>query len=269
MEPELDLLAALFPKLSAQLRMTLQNLQVSAARLAPADRREQDPALDLEAARLDQSYYRLLRLTNSLTAAVWLDSKRPLRLQNRDLIELLHQVYDSVESLARLKGLTIRLDCPQGRHLCAVDPEGLRQILYQLLSNALKFTPAGGVITLGLKLEQGKVRFSVTDNGPGVPPEQLNHLFDRDLTLESFTALPEQGLGLGLLLSQAIAQAHQGSLIMIPQTPGCRFVLSLPDLLTGDSGLSDVVFDYAGGFNDALMRLADAMPVEAFLLRNQ
>lgn len=271
MEPELDLLASLFPMLSAQLRTALQNLQISAARLAPADKREQDPELDQEAARLDQSYYRLLRLSNSLTAAVWLDQGRALRLRNRDLVQLVHQTFDSVDALSHLKGLHCRLICPVEHHLCAVDEEGVRQALYQLLYNAFKFTPAGGHITLELKTQPGLVQLIVADDGPGIPKSQQEHLFDRCLSDEDFTTLPEQGLGLGLLLSRSIAQAHRGTLLLVnhPGEKGCRFVLSLPDRLTEDTGLSDVFFDYAGGFNDALMHLADALPVEAFLVRNQ
>ena len=69
MEPDQNPLASLFPNISAQLRSALSNLHLAAAQLAPASAREQDPALDARAALLDQSYYQMLRLVSSLSAA--------------------------------------------------------------------------------------------------------------------------------------------------------------------------------------------------------
>ena len=85
MEPEHPNLAALFPSVAAQLRIALSNLHLAAAQLAPADAREKDPQLDARAAILDQSYYQLLRLVNSLSAAAYLQNDDPLPLDvNQD-----------------------------------------------------------------------------------------------------------------------------------------------------------------------------------------
>ena len=71
MEQDENRLASLFPDVATQLRVALSNLHLAAAQLAPAEARENDPALDQKAALLDQSYYRLLRLVNSLSSAAW------------------------------------------------------------------------------------------------------------------------------------------------------------------------------------------------------
>ena len=271
MEPELDLISSLFPQLSAQLRMSLQNLQLSAARLAHADARERDPELDAKAAQLDRSYYQLLRLANGLTAAAWLSRETPVRLRNLDLVALVQEVFASAESLAHFRGLTLKLICPKASHLCAGDREGLRQLLYQLLSNAFKFTPEGGTVTLALKFTPGEVLLTLTDTGVGMTQEFQDQVLDRCLTPQDLTALPQQGLGLGLQLCKAIAQAHGGTLKAESPGPGkgSSFTVTLPDRLSKEFGFSDVGFDYAGGFNDALMQLSDALPAEAFRVRNQ
>ena len=78
-------LAALLPNIAAQARGTLSSLRLAAAQLAPMEAREKGPALDQKAALVDQSYYRLLRLTNNLSLMACMEDDRPLHLRDRDL----------------------------------------------------------------------------------------------------------------------------------------------------------------------------------------
>ena len=144
MEPEQTNLAALFPAIAAQMRCALSNLHLAAAQLAPESAREQDPRLDARAAVLDQSYYQLLRLVNTLSAAARLSSDLPLSLEDRDIVELVSEICQRAGALAPLLDLEVRFSCPMEHHLCAFAPDALEQLLYHLLSNAFKFTPAGG-----------------------------------------------------------------------------------------------------------------------------
>lgn len=268
MEPEQNQLASLFPSVAAQLRGALSNLHLAAAQLAPADARERDPALDARAALMDQSYYQVLRLINSLSLAECLLDDRPLVLQDRDLVDLVGELCEKAAALAPLRDLELRFVCALERHVCAVAPDGIEQLLYHLLSNAFKFTPAGGTVTVELRVARKMVLLSVTDTGCGIPEERLPTLFDRYLHAGQMDP-PPHGLGLGLPLCRRIAERHGGTL-MAESHPGkgSRFTLALPDKQVG-GGVSDVPFDYAGGFNRTLLALADALPVKAFLLRSQ
>lgn len=268
MEPEQNQLASLFPSVAAQLRGALSTLHLAAAQLAPADARERDPALDAKAALMDQSYYQVLRLVNSLSSAECLVDDRPLPLQDRDLVDLVGEVCEKAAALAPLLELDLRFVCALDRHVCAVAPDGIEQLLYHLLSNAFKFTPAGGTVTVELRVVRKMVLLSVTDSGCGIPEERIPTLFDRYLHAGQ-TDPPPHGLGLGLPLCRRIAERHGGTL-MAESHPGkgSRFTLSLPDEQVG-GGVSDVPFDYAGGFNRTLLALADALPAKAFLLRSQ
>ena len=146
--------------------------------------------------------------------------------------------------------------------------DALEQVVYHLLSNAFKFTPAGGVVTVELQVKNKLVLLSVTDTGRGIPEEQISSLFDRYLHAGQMDP-PPHGLGLGLPLCRRIAEGHGGTLMAESREgQGSRFTLSLPDRRVG-SGVSDVPFDYAGGFNRTLMALSDALPVSAFLRNNQ
>ena len=268
MESERNELAKLFPNVAAQMRGTLSNLHLAAAQLAPAAAREQDPELDKRAALLDQSYYQLLRLVNSLSMAACLTEEKPLTLQDRDIVDLIGEQCESAASLAPLLGLELRFVCSMERHVCAVDPRALEHILSHLLSNAFKFTPSGGTVTVELRRAHGRVVIAVEDSGCGIPEERLETLFDRYLHTEMRDPLPH-GLGLGLPLCRRLAESHGGMLMAESRVgKGSRFTLSLPDKQLG-TGVSDVRFDYIGGFNRTLLGLADALPAKAFLLRSQ
>ena len=268
MEQDENHLASLFPDIAIQLRAALSNLHLAATQLAPAEARENDPVLDRKAALLDQSYYRLLRIVNSLSSAAWLTSSDPLPLQDKDIVALVSGVCEKSGGLAPLLEVELRFVCAMERHICAVAPDALEQVVYQLLSNAFKFTPPGGTVTVELQVKNKLVLLSVTDNGQGIPEERLPTLFDRYLH-EAQPDAPSHGLGLGLPLCRRVAEGHGGTLMAESREgEGSRFTLSLPDRRVG-GGVSDVPFDYTGGFNRTLTALADALPVQAFLRNNQ
>lgn len=268
MDLEHNELAGLFPEVAAQLRGPLGNLYLSAAQLVPSSAREQDPQLDARAAVMDQSYYQMLRLINSMSMAAWLLDDGPLPLQDRDLVDLVGDVCDKAGDLAPLLGLQLRFVCVKESHICAVAPDATEQLLYHLLSNAFKFTPAGGTVTVELQVKGGQIRLSVTDTGCGIAREKMDTLFDRNHRAEKMDPAPH-GLGLGLPLCQCIAKRQGGMLLAESREgEGSRFTLFLPDKQVGGS-VSDVPFDYAGGFNRTLLALADALPAKAFLVRNQ
>lgn len=268
MEQDENHLASLFPDVATQLRVALSNLHLAAVRLAPAEARENDPELDEKAALFDQSYFRLLRMVNSLSSAAWLTSTAPLPLQDRDVVALVGEICEKAGELAPLRGLELRFVCAMERHVCAVAPDALEQAVYQLLSNAFKFTPAGGTVTVELQVKNKLVLLSVTDTGEGIPEERLPTLFDSYLHGGQPEGL-SHGLGLGLPLCRSVAEGHGGTLMAESRMgEGSRFTLSLPDKQVG-GGVSDIPFDYAGGFNRTLMNLADALPVKAFLRNNQ
>lgn len=102
MEAEQFDFSVVFPNIAAQLRSVLGNLHLAAAQLAPAIRQE-DPALDSTASLLDQSYYRLLRLVNNLTAAGELGQDAPLPVRDRDLTETVRAVCAGAQGLFALK----------------------------------------------------------------------------------------------------------------------------------------------------------------------
>ena len=176
-------------------------------------------------------------------------------------------VCESSADLAEQLGIQLKFVCAMDRRVCAIHPAAVEQMLYHLLSNALKFTPAGGTVTVELKKSGETLRLTISDTGCGIPPERMAHLFDGCFQPGHPTPAP-YGLGLGLPLCRAIAEKHGGS-ITVESAPGkgSRFMVSLPDRQLG-SQLSDIPSVYNGGFSRPLLGLADALPSDAFAVRN-
>lgn len=266
---EAQLLARLFPSVASQMRGMLSGLYLAATSLASAEAREKDPELDRRAARLDQNYYQILRLVNSLTAAARLDSEYPLPMQDCDLVALTQDFCNEAEPLAELLNLDLQFVCTQPQIICAVNPSSIQQALYHLLSNAFKFTKSGGTVIVSIKSSNEQVLITVSDTGCGMDDIQLNTMYNR-FCHKDLMDPPPQGLGLGLSLCQRIAEDHGGTLLAESRVGvGSKFTLRLPARRSNYANLSDVRFDYAGGFNRALLGLADALPIEAFYIRNR
>ena len=250
---------------AAQLRTALGGMHIAVGRLAPPDRRDRDAVLDRDAALLNHNYYSLLRLANNLSNAPMLLSDEPLLKENTDIVEWLAGLCRQAEPLFALRHVT--LQCAAEHHTAAIHRDCLEQAVWNLLSNALKFTPDGGSVTVTLRLGHRQVLLAVSDTGCGIPAGNMETVFDGYLHPERLAVLPG-GLGLGLPLCRRIAEGHGGRLLLDSREgQGTTVTLALPDETAGDM-VEDVTFDYAGGFQPALVGLADGLPFDAFLQRH-
>ena len=118
----------------------------------------------------------------------------------------------------------------EGHGLVDFDPKWLRQVLFNLLQNALNISPPGGRISLVSDFTVESWRVALEDQGPGVPPAQRERIFERFVRLESTGASEVKGSGLGLAISRSIIDLHQGTIRAeaAPQGTGLRVVFELP-----------------------------------------
>ena len=259
-----DLLSAA----AAQLRLILGDMPMALSRMAPVARRLADPQLDRSAALLYRDYYRLVRLLNKLSDASFLEEETVLPRQEADIVALVWAIVMRAEPQAELLGLRLSFSCEESSHWAAVNTGALERVVLNLLSNAFKFTPRGGSVTVTLRFTAGIGMLTVTDTGCGMGEEQLGALFSRPVLLELADALPPRGLGLGLAVCRHLARGMGGGLVAVSQPgEGTRVTLSFADGREADT-VRDPGADYSGGFNRTLLELADALPVEAFLQKN-
>ena len=252
---------------AAHLRTALGGMHIAVSRLAPPERRDADAALDRDAALLNRNYYALLRLSNNLSNAPMLLDDAPLTRENTDIVTWLDGLCRQASPLFALRKVALTFQCSAAHHGAAINRVCLEQAVWNLLSNALKFTAEGGAVTVSLQFERRQVLLAVADTGCGINAEDMEMVFDGYLHPERLAALPS-GLGLGLPLCRRIAEGHGGRLVLNSRVGhGTTVTLALPDELAEDV-VEDVAFDYTGGFQPALVGLADGLPFEAFLQKH-
>ncbi|RPJ28478.1 MAG: sensor histidine kinase [Chloroflexi bacterium] len=144
-----------------------------------------------------------------------------------DLLQLAHEVGEQFASRAEQANRLFSMKLPEERVAVQGSETQLRQIAINLLENALKFTPAGGWISLHLEHALDQVTLTVSDSGIGIPPDDLPHLFERFHRGRNASEYP--GNGLGLAIVKAIVEAHQGN-VAVQSEPmrGTSIAVSLP-----------------------------------------
>jgi signal transduction histidine kinase len=129
-----------------------------------------------------------------------------------DLCALVAGIADSVQAAAEDKGVRLALELPQGSILLSADVDRLRQIIGNLVGNALRYSGEGGTVTLRVRGHDGGAMISVSDTGPGIAPSDLPHIFDRFYRTDAARDRASGGSGLGLAIVRALVQAHGGSI---------------------------------------------------------
>ncbi|HEY9104911.1 PAS domain S-box protein [Chitinimonas sp.] len=179
-------------------------------------------------ARIRQSGQRLLHILNDLLDLSKLEAgKMSYQMQALDLRPIIAEVADEFLPLARERGVMLTSSVDEDLPRVRGDALRLIQVLRNLLSNGIKFSPSGGTVSLLAWQEEGQVMLAVDDEGVGIPAEELAVIFDKFIQ-SSKTKTGAGGTGLGLAISREIVEAHDGA-IRAENRPrgGARFVLSL------------------------------------------
>jgi len=187
---------------------------------------------------------RLLRLINQLLELSKLDSgKLTLSTEKTDMISFLKGITDSFRLLAqRNEQDLIFQTAPENvagkdDYFIYIDPRKMEDVMSNFLANALKFTPPGGQIQVVLKrtphsdetFPEGFMEIIVSDTGPGIPQEQLIHIFDRFYQANPAYEYHKKGTGIGLALSKELVELHQGTITArSKEGEGSSFIIRLP-----------------------------------------
>ena len=185
----------------------------------------------LLAAREDSE--RLLRMINDLLDLAKLESGRTL-LPSRpaEPKDLIRTAEDDLRTLVESRGSTLVTTVSPGLPMVSVDSRQIAHVFSNFVSNAVKYAKPGEEIVLRAKNQDGKVRFSVIDHGPGIPPQFQAQLFDRFFRVPGSEST---GAGLGLAIAKEIVLTQGGS-IGVQSTPGngSEFYFDLPPLKNGE-----------------------------------
>jgi len=174
----------------------------------PADAVHLAPILD--------ATHTLDRLVDDLRTLALTDAGNlALKKEPTDLGQLGRDTVESFRSQAESAGISLSAEVADNLPTVEVDPARIRQVISNLLSNAIRHTPSGGSVKVAVSSANGQATITVTDTGEGIPPELLPHVFERFVKGPS-----SKGSGLGLAIAHDIIQAHGGSIEVQNQSGG-------------------------------------------------
>ena len=195
--------------------------------------------------RMIGSAERLQRLIEQLLDLATIEAGRmDLDREDGNLVGTVRRVVDAFGARAEAASIDLQVECGPSRIATRYDPEKVETILFNLVDNAIKFTPAGGTVTVRVGAEDatagveapgdaeaavGTARIAVVDTGPGIEPDVQDQIFDRFERVSSRAAQEEEGTGLGLALTDALTELHGGT-VDVDSTPGegSCFAVRLP-----------------------------------------
>jgi signal transduction histidine kinase len=152
-----------------------------------------------------------------------------LKFEQIDLTQFIQIIYEQAKILASKKNIMVNIDIPEGAGIVNADELHLRRLFFNLIDNAIKFTPVNGDIRISLKYENKKGVVSIADTGIGIGKENLPKLFDKFFRIEGKVKDSSPSSGLGLSIAQSIVKLHKGEIAITSELgKGSIFTVLLP-----------------------------------------
>ena len=219
-----DLMAMIYHDLRSPLSNIISSLEMLQMLMPPGDQDNLHSILTIAIRSSD----RMQRLISTLLDIYRLEAGQPITNRKAvDVLPLVQEAVDAVQPVVENKGQVIRLEVEPGLPALWVDPDMIRRVIINLLDNATKFILFKGEIVLSARRSGEMVEFTVSDNGPGIPQDKLDQIFDKfaRLQVERFP----KGLGLGLAFCKLAIRSHGGEIrVESKLNAGSRFIFTLP-----------------------------------------
>lgn len=256
--PELQSLALA----ARELREPLAGIMISADHLFPET--SEDPAVNTQIARINQGLYQMLRLISNMSDAGRYATTGSVSMEVKNVSALLDEIFTKAAALVEQAGIKLEYSGINDPVYSLVNAELLERAVLNVVSNALKFTSAGGAIQAKAYRRGSKLYLSIMDSGSGLPEHTRSNLFSR-YTREPGLEDGRFGIGLGFVIIRSAAQQHGGT-VLVDQPGGTRVTLTL-SIRPGstDQVRSPILrIDYAGERDHGLLELSDVLPSELY-----
>lgn len=220
------------------------------------------PAED-QVSHINRGLHQMLRIIGNMSDAARYTNDPP-RMETRDVDAVLRELFEQAAVLCEFSGIRLEYTGLSSPAYSLIDSEQLERSIYNILSNSLKYTPAGGKIQAKLTRRGNTLYLVIQDSGSGMGGSGIGDLFDRFLR-EPAVEESRQGIGLGLALVRACANIHGGTVLLDSSDgQGLRLTMSLPIRLDNTLRSPILRIDYAGERNHGLIELSESLPPELY-----
>lgn len=155
---------------------------------------------------------RMIRMVNDLLQLSKMDAKEyPLQKERVEFVDYFHQIIDRFEMQAP-KGIQLKRELPNGSYYVWLDKDKMTQVLDNIISNAIKYSPEGGTIKLNVEYRRHHLLISIQDQGLGIPYDKLEKIFERFYRADKARTRKLGGTGLGLAIAKELVEAHHGQI---------------------------------------------------------
>ncbi|MEH7074489.1 cell wall metabolism sensor histidine kinase WalK [Neobacillus drentensis] len=213
---------------SHELRTPLTTMRSYLEALADGAWRDEEIAPNfLEVTRTETE--RMIRLVNDLLQLSKMDSTDyKLTIEWVNFVDFFHRIIDRLE-MSKNQNVTFKRKLPKYAIFVEIDEDKMTQVLYNIISNALKYSPEGGQVTFSLKEKDDKIIVSISDQGVGIPKENIGKIFDRFYRVDKARTRKLGGTGLGLAIAKEMVNAHGGAIWATSEEgKGTKISFSLP-----------------------------------------
>ncbi|MBO5952930.1 MAG: HAMP domain-containing histidine kinase [Oscillospiraceae bacterium] len=249
-----------------ELREPLANIMVAADRLLPTLEESGDEGSRQQAARINRSLHQMLRLVSNMSDASRYSTEPEPRMELQNFSAVTEEIFERAAELLEHSGTALRFKGLREDVCCLMDAERVERAIYNLISNAVKFSPSGSTVDAVLTRRADKLYLTVQDSGSGIAPSIQGSIYSRYLRQPAIED-SRHGIGLGMVMVRAAAAAHGGTVLM-EQLPskGTRITVTFAIRKTASFDLRSprLRVDYTGERDHGLIELSDALPPEAY-----
>lgn len=264
---EQDLFELQSMALAAQeLRNPLSTIVSVTDRLFPLMAEQNDPEALEQISKINRGLFQMLRIVSNMSDAYRYCQDSSARFETRDVTAIFSELFADVIPLVSYTGISLSYEGVKEPIFCLVDSEKLERAVHNIISNALKFTPAGGTIEAKLTRRKNMLYLSVENsrsNVPGLSPANFYRQYQRQPGLDD----SRFGIGLGMVLIHGAATAHGGTVLLEKTQEGStRITMSIALRRSTDSNVRESILhvDYAGERDHKLLELSDSLPPSCY-----
>ena len=247
-----------------ELREPLSNIMTIADKLFP-EAGSEDPKTKEQISIMNRGLFQMIRIIGNMSDAERYAADTGVRQEVRNIRAVFNEIFQHASDLTEHTPVSLHYTGLREDVYTLADVQKLERMVFNLISNAIKFTPAGGSIHASLTRRGSKLYLSVCDSGSGIEENLRSSLFSRYLRTPSLDD-SRHGLGLGMVLVRSAATLHGGTVLVDhPEGCGTRITVSL-SIRQGDATLCSprLRIDYAGERDHGLIELSDVLPASLY-----